>query len=140
MRDCDNLVLVMAFCQAFHIKVHISGGSFQTLLVILLSIVIYRYARRNSEEKPVKFVCNPPESLQKSHYALLETVEEPEIASASDTAIYCYAPASGKRLGKVQPITRNGIDRAVNKARAAQKHWKETPWKLRRKVLSTMLK
>jgi acyl-CoA reductase-like NAD-dependent aldehyde dehydrogenase len=53
--------------------------------------------------------------------------------------IQCYAPATGEALGRVNPSTPSGIDRAIAKAKFAQKQWAQTSFAERRKVLKTML-
>jgi acyl-CoA reductase-like NAD-dependent aldehyde dehydrogenase len=54
--------------------------------------------------------------------------------------IQCYAPATGEALGRINPSTADGIDRAIAKAKAAQVQWAKTSFRQRRKVLKTMLK
>jgi len=54
--------------------------------------------------------------------------------------IQCYAPATGEALGRINPSTADGIDRAIAKAKAAQVQWAQTSFLRRRKVLRTMLK
>ncbi|MGI4797630.1 MAG: aldehyde dehydrogenase family protein [Janthinobacterium lividum] len=56
------------------------------------------------------------------------------------TAIQCYCPANGKLLGRVNPTTADGIDRAVAKAQEAQTQWSKTTFSQRRLVLKTLLK
>lgn len=51
------------------------------------------------------------------------------------TAIQCYAPATGEFLGFVNPTTPDGIDRAIEKAQAAQEKWAATTFSQRRQVL-----
>ena len=51
------------------------------------------------------------------------------------TAIQCYAPATGQFLGFVNPVTAEGIDRAIEKAQAAQLKWGGTTFAQRRQVL-----
>lgn len=54
--------------------------------------------------------------------------------------IQCYAPATGESLGRINPSSKDGIDRAVEKARKAQVSWAQTTFRQRRRVLKTMLK
>jgi acyl-CoA reductase-like NAD-dependent aldehyde dehydrogenase len=54
--------------------------------------------------------------------------------------IQCYAPATGQSLGRVNPSTADGVDRAIEKAKAAQVKWAQQSFHQRRKVLKTMLK
>jgi len=51
------------------------------------------------------------------------------------TAIQCYAPATGEFLGFVNPVTPEGIDRAIEKSQAAQAKWERTTFSQRRQVL-----
>jgi acyl-CoA reductase-like NAD-dependent aldehyde dehydrogenase len=53
--------------------------------------------------------------------------------------IQCYCPATGEALGRVNPSTADGIDRAIAKAKEAQVQWAKTTFSERRKVLKTML-
>ncbi|PQE07166.1 putative betaine aldehyde dehydrogenase protein [Rutstroemia sp. NJR-2017a BVV2] len=59
--------------------------------------------------------------------------------ASGTSAIQCYAPATGEFLGQVEPTTPEGIDRAIEKAHAAQKKWARTTFSQRRQVLRTML-
>lgn len=59
---------------------------------------------------------------------------------SGSSLIQCYAPATGQALGRVNPSTADGIDRAIAKAKAAQAQWAQTNFYQRRRVLKTMLK
>ncbi|KAL3422278.1 aldehyde dehydrogenase [Phlyctema vagabunda] len=67
-----------------------------------------------------------------------KVLEKPSIKAPGSTAIQCYAPATGEFLGFVNPSTPEGIDRAIEKAQAAQKTWKKTSFAQRRQVLRSM--
>jgi len=56
------------------------------------------------------------------------------------TAVQCYCPASGQLLGIVNPVTADGIDRIISKAKDAQIAWAETSFAERRTVLRALLK
>lgn len=55
------------------------------------------------------------------------------------SAIQCYAPATGRSLGFINPATPAAIDRAIDAAETAQKTWANTSFRERRKVLRSML-
>jgi acyl-CoA reductase-like NAD-dependent aldehyde dehydrogenase len=55
--------------------------------------------------------------------------------ASGSTAIQCYAPATGEFLGFVNPVTPEGIDRAIEKSQAAQQKWERTTFTHRRQVL-----
>jgi acyl-CoA reductase-like NAD-dependent aldehyde dehydrogenase len=59
---------------------------------------------------------------------------------SGSSLIQCYAPATGQSLGRINPSTADGIDRAIAKAKAAQVQWAQSSFIQRRKVLKTMLK
>ena len=59
---------------------------------------------------------------------------------SGSSAIQCYCPANGRLLGFVNPSTPDGIDRAIGKAKKAQKEWLNTTFKQRRRVMKTLLK
>jgi acyl-CoA reductase-like NAD-dependent aldehyde dehydrogenase len=67
------------------------------------------------------------------------TVEHTSVKIPGTTALQCYAPATGRFLGFVNPSTPAAIDRAVAAAHAAQKTWKHTTFRQRRAVLRTLL-
>lgn len=90
-------------------------------------------------ERPVSFNCSTVSSLQRSHLSSLAVLDEPSIALPGSTVIQCYAPASGKLLGRVNPVTPEGIDRAVKKAAEAHKIWAKKSWYSRRKVFRALL-
>lgn len=54
--------------------------------------------------------------------------------------IQCYCPATGESLGRVNPSSGEGVDRAIAKAKSAQVEWAKTTFAQRRRVLKTMLK
>lgn len=58
---------------------------------------------------------------------------------AGSSAIQCYCPANGRFLGLVNPATPDGIERAIVKAKDAQRDWAKTTFKQRRQVLRAML-
>ncbi|KAH8601241.1 putative aldehyde dehydrogenase-like protein C21C3 [Bisporella sp. PMI_857] len=62
-------------------------------------------------------------------------LDKPSIKASGTTAIQCYAPATGEFLGFVNPVTPEGIDRAIEKTQAAQKKWAYTTFSQRRQVL-----
>ena len=68
----------------------------------------------------------------------LNTADTLQIPGTS--AIQCYCPADGQKLGLVNPATLDGIDRAIAKAKEAQQEWAKTTFKQRRRVLQTLLK
>ena len=114
-------------------------------VIIIVVLLIWTISPKiasvlNFKERAIAFKCHPPEALRQPAYASLEVLKKPTITVPGSTAIQCYAPASGKALGRVNPVTADGIDRAVKKAAEAQKVWRATPWTLRRKVLKTLLK
>jgi acyl-CoA reductase-like NAD-dependent aldehyde dehydrogenase len=82
-------------------------------------------------------------STLRSRYELILVTPEnfqhriiPDIDQAEDSsAIQCYAPATGEFLGYANPHTPEGIDRAIEKATAAQEKWAKTTFSQRRQVL-----
>ena len=55
--------------------------------------------------------------------------------ASGSTAIQCYAPATGEFLGFINPVTPEGIDRAIERSHIAQKKWAQTTFSQRRQVL-----
>ncbi|KAI9660722.1 MAG: Meiotic Sister-Chromatid recombination aldehyde dehydrogenase [Alyxoria varia] len=108
--------------------------------VILFTGALY-YAFESDPEAAVSIDVSVPEVCRDGFdLGQLQTLDEPSIQIPGSTAIQCYAPATGKFLGRVNPITPEGIDRAIAKARDAQVEWAKTSFADRRKVLKTILK
>ncbi|KAF1916843.1 Aldehyde/histidinol dehydrogenase [Ampelomyces quisqualis] len=118
-----------------------SEGDFYTVLygslwVVALSIIWFFC--RADPEAPVKYTVEPPEEAKPGWKG--ELLEKPALKVSGSSLIQCYAPATGQALGRINPSTADGIDRAIAKAKAAQVKWAQVSFIQRRKVLKTMLK
>ncbi|CAN9161848.1 unnamed protein product [Alternaria alternata] len=107
-----------------------------TLWVAALSLIWFTC--RADPEEPVKYVIDTPEQTKKGWKG--QVLEKPQLKVSGSSLIQCYAPATGEALGRINPSTADGIDRAIAKAKAAQVQWAQTSFLRRRKVLRTMLK
>ncbi|RYN51000.1 putative aldehyde dehydrogenase-like protein [Alternaria tenuissima] len=107
-----------------------------TLWVAALSLIWFTC--RADPEEPVKYVIDTPEQTKKGWKG--QVLEKPQLKVSGSSLIQCYAPATGEALGRINPSTADGIDRAITKAKAAQVQWAQTSFLRRRKVLRTMLK
>lgn len=103
-----------------------------SLLVIIL-VTAYWLFRTNAEEQAAPFHVSLPTETS-------EQLQEPSLKTPGSAVIQCYAPATGKLLGRVNPHTAEGIDRAVSKAQEAQLAWAQTSFTERRRVLRSLLK
>lgn len=108
----------------------------QAALAALTSWLGYRLLRADIEAA-VPFTISAPEQCQVGWEGKI--LDEPSITSPGSSAIQCYAPATGQLLGLVNPVTPDGIDRAIEKATKAQKEWALTSFSQRRRVLKTLL-
>jgi hypothetical protein len=119
-----------------------------------LTLVFFYLLFKKDVEAPVPYHVAPPAEAAREWKG--EVLDEPSLKVCPPlllhTALYltsfkvsasqliqCYAPATGEALGRVNPSTASGIDRAIAKAKSAQKHWAQTSFAERRKVLKTML-
>jgi acyl-CoA reductase-like NAD-dependent aldehyde dehydrogenase len=68
-----------------------------------------------------------------------EVLDEPKIKLPRLSAIVCYCPATGQRLGHINPTTVDGVSRAIKAAGEAQVEWAKTTFEQRRQVLKTLL-
>ncbi|KAH9874912.1 hypothetical protein J1614_004400 [Plenodomus biglobosus] len=93
---------------------------------------------RADPEAPVKYSVEPPAQAEAGWKG--EVLEKPSIKVSGSSVIQCYAPATGQALGRINPSTAAGIDRAIAKAEEAQQTWAQTSFVQRRRVLKTMLK
>ncbi|OSS50277.1 hypothetical protein B5807_05053 [Epicoccum nigrum] len=93
---------------------------------------------RTDLEAPVPYHVPPPEQAQPGWKG--QVLQEPALKVSGSSLIQCYAPATGEALGRVNPSTADGIDRAIARAKKAQVQWAQTTFVERRKVLRTMLK
>lgn len=68
-------------------------------------------------------------------------VESPaSIKIPGSSAIQCYAPATGRLLGLVNPSTKDAIDRAIDGAEKAQAVWEDTNFLQRKQVLQSLMR
>ncbi|KAK3938420.1 Aldehyde/histidinol dehydrogenase [Diplogelasinospora grovesii] len=102
-----------------------------TFIGALLLLCWYMGTR---EDKPIRYTVPAPKGPEEK-----EILAQPAIKVPGSTAIQCYAPATGQFLGLVNPSTPDGIDRAVEQARAAQPTWATTSFRARRAVLRSLL-
>ncbi|PFH59442.1 hypothetical protein XA68_12319 [Ophiocordyceps unilateralis] len=68
------------------------------------------------------------------------TVERSSVRLPGSTAVQCYAPATGRFLGLVNPASAAAVDRAVAAAAKAQLEWAKTTMAQRKAVLRTLLR
>ncbi|KAL8684223.1 MAG: hypothetical protein Q9224_006510, partial [Gallowayella concinna] len=108
------------------------------IFAYILAIITIPRILSESEEAPVDYFVPLP--VQSKPGWTGSILEDPSIKIPGSSAIQCYNPATGQLLGQVNPATPDGIDRAVARAKEAQKEWAKTTFKQRRKVLRTMLK
>ncbi|KAF2116810.1 Aldehyde/histidinol dehydrogenase [Lophiotrema nucula] len=104
----------------------------------LVTLLIAYYLFRSSAEAAVPYHVAAPGQVQAGWKG--EPLEQPSLKTSGSSVIQCYAPATGEALGRVNPSSADGIDRAIAKAREAQVKWAKTTFPERRKVLKTMLK
>ena len=102
---------------------------------ILASIFLIRSVNAARAERPKIYTVPPPKLPEQE-----TTVEETSIKLHGSTAIQCYAPATGRFLGLVNPSTPASIDRSIAAAEAAQKKWADTSFAQRRAVLRSLKK
>jgi len=110
-----------------------------TAAVVLLTCLLgYRHFSRTTSEKAVDLSLSPPDQCKPGWRGRI--LGELTIKVSGSTAIQCYAPATGQLLAVVNPITPDGIDRAIAKAATAQLRWARTSFAERRQVLRSLLK
>ncbi|KAK3068511.1 Meiotic Sister-Chromatid recombination aldehyde dehydrogenase [Teratosphaeriaceae sp. CCFEE 6253] len=107
------------------------------VLITLLAAWLAFTLSKADPEAAVPFTVQPPEQCNPGWRG--ELLDGPTIKVPGSTAIQCYAPATGRLLGLVNPATPDGIDRAISKATAAQPGWARTSFAQRRRVLKTLL-
>lgn len=91
-------------------------------------------AHGNSVPRPRRYAVPPPKFPDTE-----STVDETSVRIPGSSAIQCYAPATGRFLGLVNPSTQDGIDRSIAAAAAAQKSWAETTLRERKAVLRSLM-
>ncbi|KAK1825138.1 Meiotic Sister-Chromatid recombination aldehyde dehydrogenase [Friedmanniomyces endolithicus] len=108
-------------------------------VAVFVAWLSYRLLQTDPETA-VAFTVPAPEQCQPGWQG--KVLDHPSIRTtepSGSSAIQCYAPATGQLLGLVNPVTPNGIDRAVSKATEAQLAWAQTTFAQRRRVLKTLL-
>ncbi|KAF3052190.1 Meiotic Sister-Chromatid recombination aldehyde dehydrogenase [Didymella keratinophila] len=117
---------------------HLDEYSTLVLGAVSAATLLFLYLLlRTNPEAPVPYNVAPPEQAQPGWRG--QILQEPTLKVSGSSLIQCYAPATGEALGRVNPATAEGIDRAIAKAKEAQVQWARTTFAERRKVLKTML-
>ncbi|KAI9722522.1 MAG: Meiotic Sister-Chromatid recombination aldehyde dehydrogenase [Chrysothrix sp. TS-e1954] len=112
-----------------------------TCLIAAVSLLLLqRLLTSREDESAIAYEVDIPPECREGVKLDTEVLENPSIQIPGSTAIQCYAPATGQSLGRVNPATPDGIDRAIAKAAAAQVEWAKTSFAQRRRVLRTLLK
>lgn len=118
-------------------RLMLDGKFIATVTCLAFAWICYLVLRPDSE-RAVEFFTPAPEQCKPSWRG--KELDRPSIKVPGSTAIQCYAPASGRYLGLVNPSTPDRIDRIIAKAAAAQQQWKNSTFAQRRRVLKTLLK
>lgn len=92
-----------------------------------------RSAARVAANGPRRYTIPPPKLPEQD-----VVVEETSVKIPGSSAVQCYAPATGKLLGLVNPSTPDTVDRAIHAAENAQKTWKKTSFDQRKAVLRSL--
>lgn len=108
-----------------------------TFALILSGWLLYTFLR-SDPERAVNFSVPTPDQCKPGWQG--KSLDDPAIKVSGSNVIQCYAPATGKLLGLVNPVTPDGIDRAIAKATHAQVEWALSTFAQRRRVLKTLLK
>lgn len=133
------------------------------VLVTLFTLLAYRLFVASYREGPCSYKVPPPEAVSdfEAWSKITQQLEDPSIKAShsssthqnpivadnpgnlqipNSTLIQCYAPATGKLLGRINPSSPEGIDRAIAKAQEAQIDWARTTFSQRRRLLRSLLK
>lgn len=119
----------------------LSTATVLTGLVLLLSLTslwLITTLLRTDPETAVDFTVPVPEQSAIGWQG--KTLARPSIKVPGSSAVQCYSPSTGQSLGLVNPVTPDGVDRAIANASAAQTAWLKTSFTERRRVLRTLLK
>ncbi|KAK4959222.1 Meiotic Sister-Chromatid recombination aldehyde dehydrogenase [Elasticomyces elasticus] len=98
--------------------------------------LVYRLIR-SDPEPAIPFTVPTPEQCKPGWQGKI--LDNRSIKVSGSTAIQCYAPATARSLGLINPVTPDGIDRAISKASKAQLAWARTTFAQRRVVLKSLL-
>ncbi|KAF2272952.1 Aldedh-domain-containing protein [Westerdykella ornata] len=101
-------------------------------------ILVIHFFFYTDPEAAVPYNVAAPEQVRQGWKG--EVLREPSLKVSGSKLIQCYCPATGESLGRVNPSSADGVDRAIAKATKAQVEWAKTTFAQRRRVLKTMLK
>ncbi|KAI5798992.1 Aldehyde/histidinol dehydrogenase [Geopyxis carbonaria] len=113
----------------------------QSVIASIVSVIVsYICVRlwRASKWSGVTYNVPVPEEAKEGWKG--ELIEKTSIKSEIDYRIQCYAPATGRFLGRVNPATEEDIDNAIKASAKAQASWAQTSFDERKKVLRTLQK
>lgn len=106
------------------------------MLAVLVSVIfLWRGLGAEAWSRPRAYVVAPPKPPTAE-----TTVEHTSVKLAGSSAVQCYAPATGRFLGLVNPSSAAGVDRSVAAAAEAQARWASTTFAQRRAVLRTLMR
>ncbi|OAA48613.1 Aldehyde/histidinol dehydrogenase [Metarhizium rileyi] len=114
-------------------KLDISAATIQIGCAIVAILILVRVSWAKAP-RAIRYSV-PPAKLPET----TTTVDTTSVKMPGSSAIQCYAPATGRFLGLVNPSTPDGIDRAVAAASAAQKTWRRTSLRERKAVLRSLM-
>ncbi|KAF2753355.1 Aldedh-domain-containing protein [Pseudovirgaria hyperparasitica] len=136
---------------------HLAAPALVTGFALLVVVVVVRRWSQAAAEAGVRYSVPVPEQAREGWKG--DVLEKPGIKVyvvradkggekgrsrdwqvEGSEAIQCYCPANGRLLGRIEPDTRADIDRAVERAEAAQREWRTTTFAQRRRVLRSMLR
>ncbi|RDA94569.1 hypothetical protein CP533_2388 [Ophiocordyceps camponoti-saundersi (nom. inval.)] len=107
-----------------------------TLSLVIVGTWLLRRARAyQAEEQAIDYSVPAPEPPSPER-----TVERTCIRMEGSSAVQCYAPATGRFLGLVNPCSAAAVDRAVASASKAQLAWSKSSMAQRRAVLKSLLR
>ena len=110
------------------------------LLLLGLFTAVLAYLARGIFLKPRVPAISVPLPAQAQPGWRSTVLEEPSIFGNDPSLIQCYCPATGQLIGTVNLATRDTVDQAIGKAKAAQLKWRNTTFEQRAQVLRTLLK
>ncbi|KAL6858064.1 Meiotic Sister-Chromatid recombination aldehyde dehydrogenase [Amphichorda felina] len=108
-----------------------------SLVALGLSFLLIRFANSAAQAasyRPRRYTIPPPQLPEQDIF-----ISGAGVKVSGSSAVQCYAPATGKVLGLVNPSTPAGIDRAIAAAENAQTVWKNTSFEQRRAVLRSLM-
>lgn len=112
----------------------------QPLLLLVVGTILLAYVSLKLLLTPTIPSISVPVPAQAQKGWRGTKLDKPLIQTKDPSVIQCYCPATAQLIDTIKAATIDDVDKAIEKAKAAQLKWRSTSFKQRALVMKTFLK